>query len=96
VLAWLLGVSDVILLSFYLQETSTVDKDYQLGDRPLSAAFDSQVSRMLVFYVVPMNALDLMACLFMSDFFLREECYRINRALFLFLIEIFFLQDSQK
>jgi hypothetical protein len=31
----------------------------KLGDRPLSVIFDSQVSRMLVFCVVPTNALVL-------------------------------------
>jgi hypothetical protein len=42
---------------------------------------------MLVFYIVPMNALVLIACLFMSALFylslvfLSEECYRLNGAL---------------
>jgi hypothetical protein len=36
-----------------------IGDDGQLGDRPLSVAFDSQVSRMLVFCVVPTNALVL-------------------------------------
>jgi hypothetical protein len=51
---------------------------------------------MLVFYVVPMNALDHMVCLFMSNFFLREECYILNGALFLSLIEIFFSSRQSK